>query len=108
MLFSLRRHGNDLSDSQLQPGRVEEVALLPCWRVSKLSSRLRGGARTLSNQGDFKMMRNCCFVAVVFGFFCYVHVDILPVSRSFASDHWFLSPRLSISNRLYFLQPLRH
>lgn len=35
----------------------------------------------------------------------YAHMDILLVSRSFASDHWFLSCIHSISNRLYFLRP---
>lgn len=61
MLFSLRRHGNDLGDSQLENGKVKEDALIPVWRVSKMSNMLHGSARILLNRCYFKMKYDWCF-----------------------------------------------
>lgn len=89
MLFSLWRHENDLRDSQLQNGKVKEDALTPCWEASRKTSMLHGSAGALFNRSSLPVMPNRRSVAVVL--FLYMHVDILTVSRSFASDHWSLS-----------------
>ena len=49
MLFGLRRHGHDLSVSQLGNGDgVGGCSLFPAWHFSKRTHTLHGGARTLS------------------------------------------------------------